>query len=192
MENFLSKFANANTQVESSNANLSITPEFYGTIDISKGALKMNVQFFSRLYKSRYENFVSIDDWEISATNNIEFDGIPVDDLSALKVSMRNSGLSTLANGLDIEDKQIKKEIATQIGQSKLFKSIYGKTAIMFETLSEEHKKKVYLRFAIDNYNNEAIRINQELSMFLVDDEQGTKVNPSREQLVEMYNQLNK
>ena len=191
MENFLSKFANANTQVESSNANLSVTPEFYGTIDISKGALKMNVQFFSRLYKSRYENFVSIDDWEISATNNIEFDGIPVDDLSALKVSMRNSGLSTLANGLDIEDKQIKKEIATQIGQSKLFKSIYGKTAIMFETLSDDEKKKVYLRFAIDNYNNEAIRINQELSMFLVDDEQGAKVNPSREQLVEMYKQLN-
>ena len=191
MENFLSKFANANTQVESSNANLSVTPEFYGTIDISKGALKMNVQFFSRLYKSRYENFVSIDDWEISATNNIEFDGIPVDDLSALKVSMRNSGLSTLANGLDIEDKQIKKEIATQIGQSKLFKAVYGKTAIMFETLSDDEKKKVYLRFAIDNYNNEAIRINQELSMFLVDDEQGAKVNPSREQLVEMYKQLN-
>lgn len=192
MENFLSKFANANTQVESSNANLSITPEFYGTIDISKGALKMNVQFFSRLYKSRYENFVSIDDWEISATNNIEFDGIPVDDLSALKVSMRNSGLSTLANGLEIEDKQIKKEIATQIGQSKLFKAVYGKTAMMIDMLSDDEKKKVYLKFAIDNYSNEAIRINHELSMFSVDYGNGISGAPSYEQLVEMYNQLNK
>ena len=191
MENFLSKFANANTQVESSNANLSITPEFYGTIDISKGALKMNVQFFSRLYKSRYENFVSIDDWEISATNNIEFDGIPVDDLSALKVSMRNSGLSTLANGLDIEDKQIKKEIATQIGQSKLFKAVYGKTAMMIDMLSDDEKKKVYLKFAIDNYSKEAIRINHELSMFSVDYGNGISGAPSYEQLVEMYNQLN-
>jgi hypothetical protein len=191
MENFLSKFANADTQVQSSNANLSVSAEFHGTIDISKGALKMSINFFARLYKSRYENFVSIDDWEIQETKNIEFDSIPVDDLNALKVSMRNSGLSTLAKGLEIEDKEIKKEIAIQIGQSKLFKSIYGKTAMMFETLSEEHKKKVFLRFAIDNYENEAIRINHEISMFLVEDEQGAKVNPSREQLVEMYKQLN-
>lgn len=192
MENFLSKFANANTQVESSNANLSVSAEFHGSIDVSKGALKMNIQFFARLYKTRYYDFISIDDWEVQGTTDIEFDGVPVDDLSALKVSMRNSGLSTLAKGLEIEDNQIKKEIATQIGQSKLFKSIYGKTSMMFDTLSEEHKKKVYLRFAIDNYNNEAIRINQELSMFSVDYGNGISGAPSYEQLVEMYNQLNK
>jgi hypothetical protein len=189
MENFLSKFANADTQVQSSNANLSVSAEFHGTIDISKGALKMKIGFYARLYKTRYENFVSLDDWEVYDTPGIEFDGVPVDDLSALKVSMRNSGLSTLAKGLEIEDNQIKKEIATQIGQSKLFKSIYGKTAVMHDTLSDEDKKKVWLKYAIDNYHSNNAK--SEINMFSVENEEGNKVAPSYEQLVEMYNQLN-
>lgn len=189
MENFLSKFANADTQVQSSNANLSVSAEFHGTIDISKGALKMKIGFYARLYKTKYENFVSLDDWEVHDTSGIEFDGVPVDDLSALKVSMRNSGLSTLAKGLEIEDNQIKKEIATQIGQSKLFKSIYGKTAVMHDTLSDEDKKKVWLKYAIDNYHSANAK--SEINMFSVEDEEGNKIAPSYEQLVEMYNQLN-
>lgn len=189
MENFLSKFANANTQVQSSNANLSVSAEFHGTIEISKGALKMSIGFYARLYKTRYENFVSLDDWDVHDTSNIEFDGIPVDNLVALKQSMTNSGLSTLAKGLEIDDNQIKKEIAIQIGQSKLFKTIYGKRAVMHDTLSDEEKKKVWLKYAIDNYHSANAK--SEINMFLVEDEEGNKVTPSQEQLVEMYNQLN-
>jgi hypothetical protein len=189
MENFLSKFANADTQVQSSNANLSVSAEFHGTIDISKGALKMSINFFARLYKTRYENFVSIDDWDVHETMGIEFDGIPVDDINALRQSMTNSGLSTLSKGLEINDNQIKKEIAIQIGQSKLFKSIYGKTAVMHDTLSDEDKKKVWLKYAIDNYHSN--NAEREINMFLVEDEEANKVAPSYEQLVEMYNQLN-
>ena len=187
MENFLSKFANANTQVQSSNANLSVSPEFHGTIDISKGALKMKIGFYARLYKTKYENFVSLDDWEVQDTSNIEFDGIPVDNLVALKQSMTNSGLSTLAKGLEIDDNQIKKEIVIQIGQSKLFKTIYGKTAVIYDT--DEEKKKIWLKFAIDNYYSDNAK--SEINMFLVEDEEGNKITPSQEQLVEMYNQLN-
>ena len=192
MENFLSKFANANTQVQSSNANLSVSPEFYGTIDISKGALKMKISFYARLYKTRYENFVSLDDWDVQETSNIEFDGIPVDDLESLKESMRNSGLSTLAKGLEIDDDQIKKEIVIQIGQSELFKTIYGKTAVMQDNLSDEEKNKIYLKYAIDNYySDNAKSAKREINMFLVEDQEGNKITPSQEQLVEMYNQLN-
>jgi hypothetical protein len=189
MENFLSKFANADTQVQSSNANLSVSAEFHGTIDISKGALKMSINFFARLYKTRYENFVSIDDWDVHETMGIEFDGIPVDDINALRQSMTNSGLSTLSKGLEINDNQIKKEIAIQIGQSKLFKAVYGKTAVMHDTLSNEEKKKVWLKYAIDNYHSN--NAEREINMFLVEDEEANKVAPSYEQLVEMYNQLN-
>jgi len=189
MENFLSKFANADTQVQSSNANLSVSPEFHGTIDISKGALKMKIGFYAKLYKTKYENFVSLDDWEVHDESNIEFDGIPVDDINALRQSMTNSGLSTLAKGLEINNNQIKKEIATQIGQSKPFKAVYGKTAVMHDTLSDEDKKKVWLKYAIDNYHSNNAKI--EINMFSSEDEEGNKVAPSYEQLVEMYNQLN-
>ena len=44
MEKFLSNFANTNTEVTSSNTNLSVSPEFYGTMDISKGALTIKIQ----------------------------------------------------------------------------------------------------------------------------------------------------
>ena len=75
------------------------------------------------------------------------------------------------------------------IDKLKLFKDIYGKKAVMHDTLSDEEKKKVWLKYAIDNYNSANAK--SEINMFSVEDEEGNKVAPSQEQLVEMYNQLN-
>lgn len=63
MENFLSNFANTNTEVTSNNANLSVSPEFYGTIDICKGSLTMKIHFYARVYEMQYENCISLNDW---------------------------------------------------------------------------------------------------------------------------------
>ena len=73
MENFLSNFANTNTEVTSSNANISVSPEFFGTIDINKCGLKMKIHFYARVYKTKYENCISLDDWDINETSDISF-----------------------------------------------------------------------------------------------------------------------
>jgi hypothetical protein len=188
MENFLSNFANTNTEVKSNNANVSVSPEFYGTIDVSKGALTMKIHFYTRVYKMKYENCISLDDWDISDTSDISFGGMPIDDLKALKTTMISSGLTTVAKGLDISNDEHKKEICIQLEQHKLFKDLFGKKARMFDLLSEEEKTNAKLKFVIDNYDSMTIN-HSEIQDFLIIDEEGNKVMPTLEQLT---NQLNK
>jgi hypothetical protein len=186
MEKFLLNFANTNTEVTSSNANLSVSPEFYGAMDISKGALTMKIHFWAKLYKMKYNNCISLDDWDINNKTDISFGDIPIDNLSSLKTMLNNSGLTTIANGLDINTNEEKKEICIQLEQSKIFKDIFGKKAKIFNNLSENEQKNIRLKFVIDNYENKSL-INHDLSLFLVENEEGVKVNPSYEELVKMY-----
>lgn len=187
MENFLSNFANTNTEVKSSNANLSVSPEFWGTIDITKGALTMKINFYARAYKMKYDNCISLDDWDINETTDISFGGMPIDSLSALKTMLINSGLTTVAKGLDITNDDHKREICIQLEQYKMFKDIFGKKARLYHLLSEEEKTNAKLKFAIDNYNRMTIG-SLDIQDFLIIDEEGNKVLPTIEQLT---NQLN-
>ena len=186
MENFLSNFTNTNTEITSTNPKLQASAEFHGTIDICKGLLNMTICFYSRLFNYKYENYIGIDDWETTEIIDIKFNGIIIDDIDKLKNSMISSGLSTLAESLTITNSEIKTEIANQIEQSSIFKAVYGKKAIMFDNLSENEQKNIRLKFVIDNYENKSL-IKHDLSLFLVENEEGVKVNPSYEELVKMY-----
>lgn len=187
MENFLSNFANENAEVTSSNAKLSANPEFYGTIDVAKGALTMKVHFYARAGRMRYENCISLDDWDIHNTTDISFGGMPIDNLSALQLTMTNSGLTTIAKGLEVTDNELKKQICIQLEQFKMFKDVFGKKARLFLLLSKKEKTNAALEFAIDNYDKMTIG-NSDILDFLVIDEEGNKVLPTIEQLT---NQLN-
>ena len=188
MENFLSNFANTNTEVKSNNAKLSVSPEFYGTIDISKGGLTMKIHFHARVYELKYNNCISIDDWDINDTSDISFGGMPIDNLSALKTTLTNSGLNTVANGLNISNDEYKQEICIQLQQYKVFKDIFGKRAIIFDALSDEEKTKIRLKFVIENYKSMTIA-SQDVKEFLITNEEGDNLLPTIEQL---NNQLNK
>jgi hypothetical protein len=190
MENFLSQFANTDTKVQSSNAKLNVSPEFYGTIDVSKGSLSMTIHFYARMYKTKYETLVSLDDWDINETTDIKFNGVPIDSLAMLKQSMINSGLSTLASSLNIDNDDIAKQISIQIQGTNEFKTIFGDNAAMSNTLSEEEQNKIKLKFAIDNYDNKPLA-NYELGLFASTNEEGEKVPATYGELVEMYNNLN-
>jgi hypothetical protein len=188
MENFLSNFANTNAEVTSSNAVLSVSPEFFGSIDVHKGSLKMTISFYARMYASKYRNYIRLDDWDINSTTDISFADMPIDSLSALKTMLSSSGLTTVANGLEVSNDDYRKEIATQIGQSKQFIDLFGKRAKMFDALSETQKKKVWLEYAIENY--EKLSVNSEEIKDLVIIEEGIKLIPTLEQIKEVYNNL--
>jgi hypothetical protein len=188
MENFLSNFANTNTEVTSNNANLSVSPEFWGAIDITKGSLTMKIHFYARVYKMKYDNCISLDDWDINDTSDISFGGMPIDNLNALRTTLNNSGLTTISNGLDITSDDHEREICIQLEQYKMFKDIFGKNARLFPLLSKEEKTQAALKFAIDNYDKMTINVS-DIQQFLITDEEGNKVMPTIEQLT---NQLNK
>lgn len=184
MEKFLSNFANVNAEVKSSNAEISVSPEFYGTIDISKGLFKMTISFYARVYKSIYENCATIEDWEVTETSNVSFNGMPIDDIDKLIKTLEESGLKTLAEGLKIGDDDCIKAIREQIYNSKLFKSIYGKDAKLFKMLSDEEQARLQLKYAIDNYDKMTIG-HYVMRNILTKD---TTDMPTLEELIQRYN----
>lgn len=189
MENFLSNFVNTNTEVKSNNANLSVSPEFWGTIDITKGALTMKIHFYARVYKMKYDNCISLDGWDINDTSDISFGGMPIDNIELLKKTMTDSGLTTIAKGLDISNAELEKEICIQLEQYKMFKDIFGKKARMFTALSDADKKKTMIKFAIDKYESMTPN-NEEVKDLVTIDDEGVKSIPTIETLKEVYNNL--
>jgi hypothetical protein len=189
MKNFLSNFANTSTEVTSSNANLSVSPEFFGSIDVHKGSLKMTIHFYARMYASKYRKYIRLDDWDINDTSNISFADMPIDSLSALKTMLNSSGLTTVANGLEVSNDDYRKEIATQIEQSKQFIDLFGKRAKMFDALSDTEKRKVGLEYAIENYDKLTVN-SEEIKSLVIVGEFGVKTIPTVEQIKEELNQL--
>ena len=191
MENFLLNFKNTNTEVTSNNANISISPEFHGTIDVIKGSLSVRLHFFARMYKTRYgSNLISLDDWDINGISDVSFAGMPIDNLDALKTTMTNSGLTTVANSLEINNKDYEKEVCVQISKQKIFNSIFGKDAIMYDILSDKEKTNIKLTYIMNNLEDISVN-NCDLKDYLVKDEDGNNVKPTLEQLTEVYNKLN-
>jgi hypothetical protein len=185
MENFLSNFANVSKEVTSECAKIKVSPEFYGTIGIKKGLLNMKIRFFVRLYKSLWDNCVSIDDWDITEIFNISFGDMPIDDIDKLKSTLRDSGLKSVAEGLEINRDDMLREVSKQIESSKQFKDLFGEEYRMFYLLSEEEKNKIHLKYAIDNYEKIAIH-SFEVRNFLKLDENGNKVMPTLDELKAM------
>ena len=191
MENFLLNFKNTNTEVTSNNANISISPEFWGTIDVIKGSLSVKLSFFARMNKTRYgSNLISLDDWEINEISDVSFAGMPIDNLEALKNTMTNSGLTTVANSLKLDNKDYEREICIQISKQKIFNTIFGKDDMFYNILSDKDKTIAKLTYLINNIQKISIN-DYDLKDYLVKDEDGNNVKPTLEQLTEVYNKLN-
>jgi hypothetical protein len=59
----------------------------------------------------------------------------------------------------------------------------------MLDCLTDEEQKIKRLEYVIKNYDNKTI-IKHDMSLFLIEDEEGGKVEPSCDELIKMYNEL--
>jgi hypothetical protein len=116
---------------------------------------------------------------------------MPIDNIELLKETMRKSGLNTVAEGLNFNDKDIKEQIGIQIERFDKFKTLFGKKAIMLDNVSVDERNKITLKFIIDNYSDEKVKVKRYTKDYLVEDELGNKIEPTLDQLTEMYNKLN-
>lgn len=183
MENFLTQFTNEMKEVTQTNSEIKVSPEFYGSIDIAKGALTMTIDFYARVYQvyNKDTNMYKLDDWDAQAIRDIKFNDIIVDDLTKLTKSMEDSGLSTLANNIKVTDSDLKVQIAIAIQNNTIFKDIFGKKAIMVDNLSETEQKRLKLEWLIANYDNAGNALNE----FYID---GSK--PTKEELEQLLKSL--
>jgi hypothetical protein len=185
MENFLSNFANVSKEVTSECSNVSIEPTFNGNIELTKGLLKQKFSFYARVYESVFDGYPSIDDWDLNEVYDVSFNGMPIDDIDKLKATLKDSGLKSVAEGLDVSSDVYKKAIANEIEKSKFFKAVFGEGAKMFDSLTEEEQSKVRLKHIIEHYDN--VKANAfYMKEFLKLDENGNKVMPTLDELKAM------
>lgn len=177
-----------------------VTIYMYGSVNVSNGAFSKTIEFNVSLSGTYFgKDVISIDDWEIQDYYDTMLGEIPVDDVRQLRETLNGSGLSTLAKALDLDNKQIAKLLAKGVEESKEFKGLYGKNAIVFDALTEEEQEVYRLQHVIDNYDDTSINhfnIKKYLEVEETEDEEGnkveTKVKPSLEKLKEVLKDLKK
>ena len=99
------------------------------------------------------ENLIGVDDWEVQEIRNVKLGELPIDNISAFKTKLNESGLSTLSNSLGFSDDEETKAVFNAIQNHKDFKKSYGKKAILWNALSKDEQKIHDLRFACKNYD---------------------------------------
>jgi len=191
MKNLFESFKNSSSEVSSSDAALGVSVEFSGSLTITKGGLSQIILFYARTYQMGFTvgNYVSLDDWEVSDVEATVFNGLPIDNLFTLKQTLKDSGLSTLAESLTFTYDEQKGEIAKQISASELFKGAYGKDAIMWDTISEEEKSIIRLKDSISKYDTLNVK-SSGIRDYVEVNEEGESVMPSKEELEAILERL--
>jgi hypothetical protein len=155
MKNLFEQFANGGAEVSSKEFCIDgISVEFYGNLTIVKGGLSYNASYSSRLYRmSNIEHCICFDDWDIQDTSNWAFNGVPIDNIVDFKNTLKSSGLSSVAESLEVGYKAEEVQLAINIQKSKEFKKFYGKNAVLFNALTIDEKSILKLEYCVSNYD---------------------------------------
>jgi hypothetical protein len=155
MENLFNGLQEVNGEVKATSLKKGISCEFWGEFNLSRGSFSQKFNYYARLQRSALGgNYVVIEETETDASNKTSLGNIVIDDIESFKKTLINSGLQTLARSLNFTEEEKLKVVASEIIGNKLFKAIYGKNAILIESLSEIEKQKAYLKYCIENFEN--------------------------------------
>lgn len=141
--------------------------ELHGKFKMQRGEFQQEVSYYGRMYTTRHEeNLIGIDDWEIQEIRNVKLGELPIDDISAFKIKLNESGLSTLSNSLGFNDEEETQAVFNVIQNHKDFKKAYGKKAILWNALSKDEQKIHDLRFLCKTYDTCGDNMKKEIGAF--------------------------
>lgn len=191
MENIFSGLEVLNGEVSSKILGDSFHLNLSGEIEVTKGNLSCTYNFWCNTFEYKYaENLIGFDDvdWDFCGA---KLGNLPIDSLNTLKSKLAESGLTTLANSLEIDNHEIIKQISLHLASNKTLIKVYGKKFRIFENLSEEEQTILKLDYVISNYDSRGV---YEKTQFNIteDDEEGNKIVPTLEQLNEFRKTFNK
>ena len=150
MKELFESFKNTDQKVTALDSSFNYNVSLYGHTTIQKGGLEMEVSYNLHFGRMSYKNCVSIEEWDIVEIGNTSFNGLPIDDLDALKLSLKSSGLKSVANSLVIGDEDILKVASASVEKDKTFKDIFGEDAILWSALSEDEQEVFNIVFLIE------------------------------------------
>ena len=181
MNELFKNFKMGNQNATSKNFTGNVSVNMHGEITMMKGGLEQEMSYTAHIYAMNINRYVTFDDRDIQEELSNVFNGLPIDDLNTFKTTLRESGLETLADSIFIPSEDTTQQLALQIMKNPMFKKIFGKNAIMFESLSEDQKQVVKLTHFLKGDNFEKLTTSSYiLKDYVTVDEDGNKVKPDR------------
>lgn len=156
MKNLFEQFANSGKEIIAKDLKMGFRVEFSGSVTINKGSLSYRVDFYAYISKMSHDGYVSLEDFDCNETYEYSFAGMPIDSLSKLKESLRNSGLKTVAESLETCWVDDSKALCSAINNHPQFKEFFG-DAVLWDSLSDDERTIINLEKAIENYDNTTI-----------------------------------
>ena len=189
MKDLFKSFVNTNAEYTSSDFDISASLETHGNINIIKGGLSQEICFYAKVTESMYPGFLCIDDWEVNDRLDASFNGMPVDDLCQLKKTLKESGLSTIADSLNMDSNEERNQICIQMLKDNMIKKVFGEGNNFIELLSKTEKDILHLGYAIKNYKTITENAYQ-LREFCSLDEDEKRIKPALKELKLILKQL--
>ena len=181
MNELFKNFKMGNQDATSKNFTGNVSVNMHGEITMMKGGLEQEMSYTAHIYAMHINRYVTFDDWDIQEELSNVFNGLPIDDLNKFKTTLRESGLETLADSIFISSEDTTQQLALQIMKNAMFKKIFGKNAIMFESLSKDEQRIVQLTHFLEGDNFEKLTANAWiLKDYVTIDDDGNKVKPDR------------
>jgi hypothetical protein len=128
-------------------------------------------------------------DWD---THTTMLGNLKIDSISKLKTTLENSGLKTLSDSLDFNTEEIKKAIFSIVPNSTIVKNVFGENFILWELLTDNEKKVIRVKDAIENYNDYFVNNPYKLKNLILkeDGKLDGETIPTIDQLNERLNDL--
>jgi len=156
MENILGGLKVLEGKTETKSIIEGVSTELTGKFTMKRGNFSIDLTYYARLYEKSLNDktkiVIAIDDWEIQDSTNAMLGDLPIDNVGSLHSQLQNSGLSTLANKIGFNSDEEKQALCEVIKNHKYFKVIFGKNAILWESLTKDEQKLMELKYVCENY----------------------------------------
>ena len=120
-----------------------VSLEVHGTLKVKKGDLTAELDYWTRVYEAGYlENAICIDDYEING-ERYSISGLKIDNIRDFRQGLKNNGLSSIADLLVIDEHEV---IIKSLTTNSVIKKLYGKNVIIWQSLSLDEKKNLFLK----------------------------------------------
>lgn len=164
--------------------------EVSGKLSMERGNFKQEFSYWARTYE-KFSNFAKIDDFD-TEEHKCSLGELPIDSLSALKTTLTNSGLTTLANSLGFSNEEVIAAMRFHVQNHKIFKAVYGKKAELWDALTKEEQQAEMLFYVINNYDTCGDYHKRQCGVVVLDEEGNVVENaiPTREQLMKKVDEI--
>lgn len=192
MENLLKGLLVVGGEIKMTSVSETASVEVSGKFIMQRGNFKQEYSYWARTY-DKLDNHAKIDDYEFE-TKDTMIGELPIDNVFKLVNSLKESGLDTIANRIGFSDEEIRQGMYQHIQSHKIFKAVYGKKVVLWDTLTKEQQQLEYTKFAINNFDNCPDWIKRESGFVGVDEEGNDIPNyiPTKEELQKRLEELSK